>query len=80
MEFNPRHPFHAVKARAVAKRDDCDDVLFELSGHESLLAVVHLTWSQRSETIPTHPNTTLFASWAEWIAAMKRDHEEWSLG
>lgn len=79
VRLNPRHPLHSVKVRAVVRRADCDDVLFELTGHESLLAVVHLTWSQSPETRPTCPDTTLSASWAEWIAAMKRDHEEWSL-
>ena len=79
MRFNPRHPLNSVTARAVARRADCDDVLFEITGHESLLAVVHLTWSQSPETRPACPDTTLFASWAEWTATMKRDHEEWSL-
>jgi len=80
LALNPRHPLHSVKMRAVAQRGDCDDVLFELTGHASQLAVVHLTWSQGSETRPQWPKTTLFASWAEWIAAMERDHHGWSEG
>jgi hypothetical protein len=77
LALNPRHPLYSVKARALAQRGDCDDVLFELAGHAYQLAVVHLTWSQSPETRPAWPATTLFASWADWISAMERDHEGW---
>ena len=48
LEFNLHHPLHGVKCRAIARRTDCDDVLFKLEGHDSRLAVVHLTWSADS--------------------------------
>jgi|SRR5919108_5250248 hypothetical protein len=77
LEFNPRHPLHGVKARAVARRTDCDDVLFELEGHFRL-AIVHFTWSRSPETAPQWPETTLFASWSEWVSLMNKDHQEWA--
>ena len=77
LAFNPRHPLHSVKVSAVAQRGDCDDVLFELTGRACQLAVVHLTWAQTPETRPAWPETTLFASWGCWIAAMERDHQGW---
>jgi len=37
------HPLHGREARVVARRDDCDDVAFEVEG--AGLCVVHLTWT-----------------------------------
>src|SRR5262249_7584976 len=76
---NLRHPLHSLKAHAIARRQDRDDVLFEINDHGFKLAVVHLTWRQVTETNPKWPATALFASWSQWIESMKRDHEEWSL-
>jgi len=77
--LNLRHPLHSLKAHAIARRQDRDDVLFEINDHGFKLAVVHLTWRQGTETNPKWPATALFASWYQWIESMKRDHEEWSL-
>ena len=78
LRLNLRHPLHSVSARAVARRQDPDDVLFALNNHGSRFAVVHLTWSQGAETNPEWPAIALFASWSQWIESMKRDHEEWN--
>jgi hypothetical protein len=75
---NLRHPLHSVSVRAIARRQDRDDVLFALNNHGCRLAVVHLTWSQGTETNSQWPATTMFASWSQWTESMKRDHEEWN--
>ena len=75
---NLRHPLHSVSVRAVARRQDRDDVLFETNDHRFNLAVVHLTWSRGAETNPEWPATALFSSWSQWIESMKRDHEDWN--
>lgn len=41
------HPLRGRLARAVARRDDCDDVAFDIAGGG--LCVVHLTWAQEAD-------------------------------
>src|ERR1700730_15544120 len=53
------HVLHGLKVRAVAFRIDQDEVLFELEGGNTPLAVVHKTWNV--EVDPYWPATELFA-------------------
>ena len=72
-ELTPGHVLAGAAFRAIARRQDCDDVLFELVGDG--VAVVHLTWSR--ETDARWPRTERFASLAEWAERrMKPDHED----
>jgi len=64
-ELSRSHLLYGLKANAVASRIDRDDVLFEIHGGSSPLAVVHLSW--RKESDPRWPTTTLFTSWEEWV-------------
>lgn len=43
-EVSVNHPLYGVKAVAIGRRRDNDDVLFFLLEHQPPLAVVHLTW------------------------------------
>jgi len=61
----PKHLLYGLKARAVATRIDRDDVLFEIEGGQTPLAVVHMTWQK--ETDPCWPKTKLFQSWEQWV-------------
>jgi len=61
----PKHVLYGLKARAVATRIDRDDVLFEIEGGQTPLAVVHMTWQK--ETGPYWPKTKLFQSWEQWV-------------
>lgn len=65
-EIGPGHALEGVHAMAIARRDDCDDVLYALFGHARSLAVVHLTWSGQKETTPALPSVELFESWEAW--------------
>ena len=47
-EIHEAHPLWAKSFKAIAKRQDNDDVLVELE--DGQLAVVHLTWSGKSES------------------------------
>ena len=49
-------------ARAIAKREDCDDVLFWLPDAAASFAIVHLTWKGRPSDDPALPLSTSFAS------------------
>src|ERR1051325_11296811 len=66
-EVGPQHPLFGERAVPVARRRDCDDVLFALPGSQKLLALVHLTWSGQRETNPQWPSTKFFSGWDEWI-------------
>ena len=56
------------EVQAVARRIDCDKVLFAVHGNntELRLAVVHLTWSGKKEALPW-PKIQLFASQQEFL-------------
>jgi hypothetical protein len=76
-ELVPKHILYGLTARAVAFRIDRDDVLFEIDGADTSLAVVHLTW--RKESDPRWPTTRFFASWEQWVRdEMLPAHQEYS--
>ncbi len=75
MELPARHVLKGARVRAIARRVDNDDVLFQLTGHEKPLAVVQLSY--RHESDPQLPWTVLFDSWEDWVEnCMEPDHEE----
>gem|GEM_PF-3452353 len=79
-EMSPPHQLHGIAARAVARRQDNDDVLFELFGSNAPadFAVVHLTWSGRPDQFSEFPGTELYPTFAAWSAErMTPDVEDW---
>jgi len=73
-ELRRGHELFGVAVRAIARRIDCDDVLFSLEDGSGRVAVVHLTWSSRER--PPWPDTDIYASLAVWAAdRMSRDSE-----
>jgi hypothetical protein len=78
-EVSPQHALHGVPVVAIARRMDCDDVLFATADRTMPLAVVHLTWSSRTEVDPQWPSTALYKSWGDWTErCLLADHEEYS--
>lgn len=76
-ELPEGHVVSGKAVQAIARRADCDDVLFEVAGVG--FAVVHLTWRRAREKNAAWPRTELFASYAEWAALrMRPDHADWS--
>lgn len=68
------HVLSGLELKAVARRNDQDDVLFEVFGGDQPLAVVHVTWQR--ETDPRWPSTKFFQSWDEWVdKVMRPDHD-----
>ncbi len=57
------HPLYNMSVSAIARRTDCDDVLFAVAGSSSV-AVVHLSYGV--ETNPFWPPTQFFGSLDEW--------------
>ena len=75
-ELPPGHVLANVEVSVVARRHDCDDVLFTLNDGSGRLALVHLTWSQAKETIPVFPATRIFLGLNMWLETMRADHAE----
>jgi hypothetical protein len=62
---------------AVARRIDCDDVLFATSNPAMPLAVVHLTWTGHMSFNPRTPYTTGYMNWQDWNEqCLLPDHRE----
>jgi len=66
-EVGPSHPLKGRNMRAVARRQDCDEVLFVSVDEPRVIAVVHLTYANRPEMDPRWPGTTFFDSMEDWI-------------
>jgi hypothetical protein len=72
-EISQGHVLFGKDVAAVARRHDCDDVLFAL---ERGVAVVHLAYGGR-ETRPEFPDTELYESWADFVTErVARDARE----
>jgi hypothetical protein len=80
-EVPPLHVLHGLSVVAVARRIDCDDVLFVTANPAMPLAVVHLTWTGRTESDPRWPHTTSYKSWEDWTErCLLTDHHEYCGG
>ncbi|ADB15836.1 hypothetical protein Psta_1154 [Pirellula staleyi DSM 6068] len=76
-ELSADHPLFGLPVKALARRQDCDDVLFALQDGTGRVAVVHLTWTRNPPERPPWPHTTLFPSLENWAAkGMYADTEE----
>jgi hypothetical protein len=77
-ELVPAHVLFAMPVRPIAKRQDCDEVLFELLDGSGRYAVVHLTYAQHLEPDPRWPETRVFGSWDGFVReCMQADHANW---
>jgi hypothetical protein len=78
-ELGTSHPLNGKDMRALAVRQDCDDVLFVSADEPKVIAVVHLTYANRPESDPRWPETTFFDSMEDWLRrGMKQDHEDFT--
>src|SRR5262245_9089263 len=72
----PGHKLFGVPVRAIARRQNNDDVLFQIEDGSGRVAVVHLTWKGKVETDPTWPFTGIYDSLESWVATGMIDDEE----
>jgi hypothetical protein len=78
-ELGARHPLKGRDLRAIAVRQECDDVLFVSADDPKVVAVVHLTYTNRPEADPRWPETTMFASIEDWMErGMQQDHDDFT--
>lgn len=76
-ELSLGHPLFGFDVTTLARRQDCDDVLFSLLDGTGRVALVHLTWRGMPEPFPS-PYTTLFENLESWATdVMQRDAARW---
>ena len=77
-ELSPENYLSASVLRALARRIDCDDVLFEVCDEKAdfKLASVHLTWSGRTESNPW-PRAKIFTGVEDFITQMLIDAQDY---
>jgi hypothetical protein len=68
-ELGKEHILYSIQVEALARREDCDDVLFLLLDGSNRYAVVHLTWIGKKEKNPLYPLTRLYSNFTELINA-----------
>lgn len=74
-EIGAGHPLAGRKLTMLARRQDCDDVLFLLDDGPNV-AVVHLTWSGRRER-RGFPTADIFSDLSEFVGGrMEADRIE----
>lgn len=66
-ELTCSHPLQGLRCRAIARRADQDDVLYALDEPGLRVALVHLTWSGRSESAGL-PHTVIFGTFEEFMS------------
>ena len=77
IEIVKGHPLYGVPVKAIGRRTDRDDVLFQLLRHLCDYAVVHLTWSGREESDPRWPSFELFLDDELIEKCIRPAHEEY---
>lgn len=79
-EISSNHLLFEKEVELVARRIDCDDYLFKVTGEKFKYVVVHLTWSRIKETNPVFPSTDIYDTWDDFVNnRMKPDHSEYIL-
>jgi hypothetical protein len=73
-EIGPDHVLWNRRLRALARRCDCDDVLFAV-GDSPQVCVVHLTWSNARERTG-FPATLVFPTLLDWCDDQERNGDD----
>jgi hypothetical protein len=72
------HILYGKKVKTVARRQDNDDVLFEVFDADYKFAKVHLTWIMKPETSSAWPRTELYKDWKEvYEICIIPDNKDW---
>jgi hypothetical protein len=78
-ELCEKHILFGVKAETIGKRVDRDDYLFFLPDYAYRFAVVHLTWSGRTEKDEHWPSTRVYSDFEEWkVKCMVKDYLDYA--
>ena len=77
MEIASHHVLADKNVKTIARRDDKDDVLYEILDKNPTYAIVHLTWKQSKHTDTIWPRTRIFKSLQEVQEQINRDNLNW---
>lgn len=78
-ELTHGHSLYGLPVQAVARRQDCDDVLFRVLDGTGRVAVVHLTWTQNPPDRSPWPYAGTYQSFEDWVQhGMLVDHADFS--
>jgi hypothetical protein len=76
-EIGPGHELYGLPVRALARRDDCDDVLFAIEDGTGRVVDVHLTWTRDPPERGPWPIAIFFTSFDVWCRdGMQSDHDD----
>ncbi len=76
-----QHILNGKRVKALGRRYDCDDVLFQVIDSEFSYAVVHLTFSMKVEGNLNYPRTKEYKDLDDWLnERMLPDHLEYMQG
>jgi hypothetical protein len=79
-ELATGHPLFGMVVRTLARRQDCDDVLFAVEDGSGRVAVVHLTWAASLPERLPFPCAVMYPSFEAWVAeGMRADAEEFGV-
>jgi hypothetical protein len=67
-EITNEHILFGKKVKTLARRQDKDDVLYEVDNSDLKYAVVHLTWSENFHEDGNFPITTVYEDWVNVYA------------
>lgn len=77
-EISKKHILYNKPVRTIARRQDNDDVLFEVDNADFKYALVHLTWTQKTLEDSKYPRTETYKSWQEaYENRIVIDHQGW---
>ncbi len=77
-EINKKHILYRKTVRSIARRQDNDDVLFEVENADYKFAAVHLTWAQKTLHDPKFPTTKTYKDWQDvYENRIIADHIGW---
>jgi hypothetical protein len=65
-ELSPDHALYGRPVRAVARRDDSDDVLFAIEDGTGRVVDVHLTWTESPPERAPWPIAIFYTSFEVW--------------
>lgn len=66
-EINKEHILYGIEVKEIARREECDDVLFFLLDGTNRYTVVHLTWSGKMENSSSYPKTRIYDNLTDLI-------------
>jgi hypothetical protein len=77
-EINTKHILYGKPLKTIARRQDNDDVLFEVDNADFKFAMVHLTWAQKTLDDSKYPRTETYKTWQEvYENRIIIDHQGW---